>query len=66
MLQNTSSPTYAKDQAKAKTGDIDKVMLGTLGLGLAPIAAQAAPAALAPGGAFWSSPITQGIAASSL
>lgn len=41
-------------------------MLGTLGLGLAPIAAQAAPAALAPGGAFWSSPITQGIAASSL
>lgn len=29
MLQNTSSPTYAKDQAKAKTGDIDKVMLGT-------------------------------------
>ena len=66
MLQNTSSPTYAKDQAKAKTGDIDKVMLGTLGLGLAPIAAQAAPAVLAPGGAFWSSPITQGIAASSL
>lgn len=66
MLQNTSSPTYAKDQAKAKTGDIDKVMLGTLGLGLAPIAAQAAPVALAPGGAFWSSPITQGIAASSL
>ena len=66
MLQNTSSPTYAKDQAKAKTGDIDKVMLGTLGLGLAPIAAQAAPAALAPGSAFWSSPITQGIAASSL
>lgn len=66
MLQNTSSPTYAKDQAKAKTGDIDKVMLGTLGLGIAPIAAQAAPAALAPGGAFWSSPITQGIAASSL
>lgn len=66
MLQNTSSPTYAKDQAKAKTGDIDKVMLGTLGLGLAPIAAQAAPAALAPGGAFWSSPITQGITASSL
>lgn len=66
MLQNTSSPTYAKDQTKAKTGDIDKVMLGTLGLGLAPIAAQAAPAALAPGGAFWSSPITQGIAASSL
>ena len=66
MLQNTSSPTYAKDQAKAKTGDIDKVMLGTLGLGLAPIAAQAAPATLAPGGAFWSSPITQGIAASSL
>lgn len=58
MLQNTSSPTYAKDQAKAKTGDIDKVMLGTLGLSLAPIAAQAAPAALAPGGAFWSSPIT--------
>lgn len=53
MLQNTSSPTYAKDQAKAKTGDIDKVMLGTLGLGLAPIAAQAAPVALAPGGAFW-------------
>lgn len=66
MLQNTSSPTYVKDQAKAKTGDIDKVMLGTLGLGIAPIAAQAAPAALAPGGAFWSSPITQGIAASSL
>lgn len=66
MLQNTSSPTYAKDQAKAKTGDIDKVMLGTLGLGLAPIAAQAAPAALAPGGAFWSSQITQGVAASSL
>lgn len=66
MLQNTSSPTYTKDQAKAKTGDIDKVMLGTLGLGLAPIAAQAAPTALAPGGAFWSSPITQGIAASSL
>ena len=66
MLQNTSSPTYAKDQAKAKTGDIDKVMLGTLGLGLAPIAAQAAPAVLAPGGAFWSNPITQGIAASSL
>lgn len=66
MLQNTSSPTYAKDQAKAKTGDIDKVMLGTLGLGLAPIAAQAAPVALAPGGAFWSSLITQGIAASTL
>lgn len=66
MLQNTSSPTYAKDQAKAKTGDIDKVMLGTLGLGIAPIAAQAAPAALAPGGAFWSNPMTQGIAASSL
>ena len=66
MLQNTSSPTYAKDQAKAKTGDIDNVMLGTLGLGLAPIAAQAAPAALAPGGSFWSSPITQGIAASTL
>lgn len=66
MLQNTSSPTYAKDQAKAKTGDIDKVMLGTLGLGLAPIAAQAAPAALAPGGAFWSNPMTQSIAASSL
>lgn len=66
MLQNTSSPTYAKDQAKAKTGDIDKVVLGTLGLGLAPIAAQAAPAALAPGGAFWSNPMTQGIAASSL
>lgn len=66
MLWNTSSPTYAKDQAKAKTGDIDKVMLGTLGLGLAPIAAQAAPAALAPGGAFWSNPMTQGIAASSL
>lgn len=41
-------------------------MLGTLGLGIAPIAAQAAPVALAPGGAFWSSPITQGIAASSL
>lgn len=66
MLQNTSSPTYAKDQAKAKTGDIDKVMLSTLGLSLAPIAAQAAPAALAPGGAFWSNPMTQGIAASSL
>nr|DAI58282.1 MAG TPA: hypothetical protein [Crassvirales sp.] len=33
-------------------------MLGTLGLGLAPIAAQAAPAALAQGGAFLSSPIT--------
>jgi hypothetical protein len=27
-------------------------MLGILGLGLAPIAAQAAPVALAPGGAF--------------
>lgn len=66
MLQNTSSPTYAKDQAKAKAGDIDKVVLGTLGLGIAPIAAQAAPAALAPGGAFWSNPMTQGIAASSL
>ena len=66
MLQNTSSPTYAKDQAKAKTGDIDKVMLGTLGLGIAPIAAQAAPAALAPGGVFWSNPMAQGIAASSL
>lgn len=66
MLQNTSSPTYAKDQAKAKAGDIDKVMLGTLGLGIAPIAAQAAPAALAPGGSFWSNPMTQGIAASSL
>lgn len=66
MLQNTSSPTYAKDQAKAKTGDIDKVMLGTMGLGLAPVAVAAAPEALAAGGAFWSSPITQGIAASSL
>lgn len=66
MLQNTSSPTYAKDQAKAKTGDIDKVMLGTLGLGLAPIAASAAPAALAPGGAFWTNPITQDVAASAL
>ena len=66
MLPNTSSPTYAKDQARAKTGDIDKVMLGTLGLGIAPIAAQAAPAALAPGGAFWSNPMTQGIIASSL
>lgn len=66
MLQNTSSPTYAKDQAKAKTGDIDKVILGTLGLGLAPIAIQAAPASLAPGGAFWTNPITQDVAASAL
>ena len=66
MLQNTSSPTYAKDQAKAKTGDIDKVMLGTLGLGIAPIAAQAAPATLAPGGAFWANPITQDVAASAV
>ena len=66
MLQNTSSPTYAKDQAKAKTGDIDKVMLGALGLGLAPIAIQAAPASLAPGGAFWTNPITQDVAASAL
>lgn len=66
MLQNTSSPTYAKDQARAKTGDIDKVMLGTLGLGIAPIVAQAAPAALAPGGAFWSNPMTQGVVASTL
>nr|DAQ53024.1 MAG TPA: hypothetical protein [Caudoviricetes sp.] len=33
-------------------------MLGTLGLGIAPIAAQVAPAALAPGGAFWSNPMT--------
>ena len=66
MLQNTSSPTYTKDQAKAKTGDIDKVILGTLGLGLAPIAIQAAPASLAPGGAFWTNPITQDVAASAL
>lgn len=66
MLQNTSSPTYAKDQAKAKTGDIDKVMLGTLGLGLAPIAIQSAPASLAPGGAFWTNPITQDVAASAV
>lgn len=66
MLQNTNSPTYAKDQAKAKTGDIDKVMLGTLGLGLAPIAIQAAPASLAPGGAFWANPITQDVAASAV
>lgn len=66
MLQNTSSPTYTKDQAKAKTGDIDKVILGTLGLGLAPIAIQATPASLAPGGAFWTNPITQDVAASAL
>lgn len=66
MLQNTNSPTYAKDQAKAKTGDIDKVILGTLGLGLAPIAIQAAPASLAPGGAFWTNPITQDVVASAL
>lgn len=66
MLQNTSSHTYTKDQAKAKTGDIDKVILGTLGLGLAPIAIQAAPASLAPGGAFWTNPITQDVAASAL
>lgn len=66
MLQNTSSHTYAKDQAKAKTGDIDNVMLGTLGLGLAPIAIQSASASLAPGGAFWTNPITQDVAASAV
>jgi hypothetical protein len=41
-------------------------MLGTLGLGLAPIAIQAAPASLAPGGAFWANPITQDVAASAV